>query len=53
MCSPANIQLTLKILYTTFQIASDLWNSPYGLAFRDWYNREQQQKKHVENNLTT
>lgn len=49
MCSPEALQITLKILYTTFQIASDLWNSPYGLAFRDWYNQQHKDKK----NLTT
>lgn len=42
------ISLFLTILYYTFLVMDEIWKSPVGKAFKDWYEKTQKLPNSVE-----
>jgi len=40
MSAAAVVTAILKVLYVIMQVVVEIWNSPVGELFKDWYGRQ-------------
>ncbi len=41
----AELSVVLQVVYIVMQVVAEIWKSPVGDMFRDWYKSHQPQKK--------